>query len=108
MFLLMCSSDWVGCFGGGGRQWEKIPEVNGKMLREEKKKEEQITDNKLLSNFFFFSFSISLGGRESRGGFLRLDRRKRRGRREVKYQSRVYSSILCLLKKNAGGFPVSI
>ncbi len=31
----LCSSRWVGCFGGGGRQWEKIPEVNGEMLHEE-------------------------------------------------------------------------
>lgn len=33
----LCSSHWVGCFGGGGRQWERIPEVNGEMLHEEKR-----------------------------------------------------------------------
>lgn len=63
-----CSSHWVGCFGGGGRQWERFPEVNEEMLHEEKKKKEQMLDNKLFS-----SFSISLGGRKLKCFFLSSD-----------------------------------
>lgn len=74
---------WVGWFGGRGRQWEKIPEVNEEMLL--------ITDIKLL-------FAISLGGRMQKSFSLieSVEEERRTGGKTVLHQSWVYSSILCL------------
>lgn len=58
----LCSSHWVGCFRGGGRQWEKIPEVKWENCCTKWRK--RGTDKRIINCFSLPSFSISPGGRE--------------------------------------------